>query len=402
MSRIELIGIDSPLLNDRQRQLLQTCSLIVVSRRHRPLVADMGIPLLDITPLDAMIASVTKQLAQGKVAILASGDPLFYGIGRKVLDHFGKNMVCIHPALSAVQLACARFAVAWDDIRIVSLHGRQGHEIAGRILGSPRTLLFTDHINSPDFVAKHLLMLLTHYQDRQRLAAIRIEVAENLGLADEKLTSGTLEEIAAQKFSPLNMMLVSQPEAVQHTSFGLTEPEIAHSRGLITKDEIRAVSLHKLSLPKRGVLWDIGGGSGSISLEAARINPELTVFTVEKKPEEQDNIRANIRHYGTYSVHLVCQEAPGALHDLPDPDRVFIGGSGSRLEEIITHVLPRLREGGRILINAVLDQTRTTAINCLERSGLHIQSSTLAVTRYTHPDRTPTVLNPITLILGKK
>ena len=402
MSRIELIGISGPALTSEQWPLLRRCAAVVVSRRYRPLAAELNCPLIDIAPLPAMLIQMEEALASGDVAVLASGDPLLYGIGRTLISRFGPERIRIHPALSAVQLACARFHVPWDDLVLLSLHGRNGDDIPGQVLRHQRAMLFTDGRNSPDRVAASLLAALEACEDHARIAALRIRVAENLALADERLTSGSLREIAAASFAPLNMALVEQPARPETIRFGLREDEIHHSRGLITKDEVRAATLHRLCLPATGVFWDIGGGSGSVSLEAARLCPNLSIHTIEKKPEEQANIRANIRRYGAYTIRLTGGEAPEALNALPPPDRIFIGGSGKRLEAIIETAVARLVEGGRIVVNAVLAQTETTALNCLQRLGLRVASSTLAVTRREYPDGEPHVFNPITLITGDK
>jgi precorrin-6Y C5,15-methyltransferase (decarboxylating) len=402
MSRIELIGISGPALTGEQGELLHRCPAIVTSRRHRPLVADLHRRMIDIAPVAAMLAQVEEALQTGDVAILASGDPLFYGIGRTLIERFGPEPVTVHPAVSAVQHACARFRIPWDDLAIVSLHGRVDHNIPGRVLRHARAMLFTDRDNSPDRVAAILLAALEACGDQPRLTSIRIRVAENLGLADERLTNGSLAEIAGQTFAPLNMMLVEQPPLPENIRFGLREQDIHHSRGLITKDEVRAATLHRLRLPASGVFWDIGGGSGSVSLEAARLNPDLLICTIEKKQEGQRNIQENIRRYGAYNIHLVSGEAPEAFAALPAPDRIFVGGSGSRLEAIIEAAVARLADGGRIVINAVLEQTETTALQCLQRLQLTVASSTLAVTRRDYPQGAARIFNPITLITGDK
>ncbi|MCL1979994.1 MAG: precorrin-6y C5,15-methyltransferase (decarboxylating) subunit CbiE, partial [Proteobacteria bacterium] len=374
---------------------------IVASRRHRLLVTNLPHKMIDITPIAAMLNQVEEALAAGDVAVLASGDPLFYGIGRSLLNRFGPERLTIRPALSALQLACARFRIPWDDLALLSCHGRETDNLPGRILRHQRSMLFTDSRNSPDQVAAELLARLSACGDTMRASAIRIRVAENLGLADERLTSGNLAEIAARSFGPLNMMLIEQAPQPNPPPFGLGEDEIVHSRGLITKDEVRAATLHRLRLPARGVLWDIGGGSGSISLEAARLCPDLTIRIIEKKKEEQANIRANIRRFGAYSIQLVCGEAPEVLSGLPAPDRVFIGGSGQQLEAVIEAAAARLNEGGRVVINAVLKQTETTALACLERLEMRVSASTLSVSRRL-PDGELRAFNPITLITGDK
>lgn len=402
MSQIELIGISDPVLTEVQQALLRPCATVVVSRRHRPLVAGLHCRLIDMSPMAAMLEQVDEALLTGHVAVLASGDPLFFGIGRTLIARFGADRLAVHPALSAVQLACARFRLPWDDLALQSLHGRPGHDIPGQVLRHAKVMLFTDQHNSPNRVAATLLAVLQECNDVDRIKTIRIRVAENLGLTDERLTSGSLAEIAAQTFAPLNLMLVEQPLLPETLRFGLREDEIHHSRGLITKDEVRAATLHRLRLPAFGVFWDIGGGSGSISLEAARLNPELSVQTVEKNPEALQNIRANIKQYSTYNIHLISGEAPEALVGLPAPNRIFIGGSGKRLEAIIEAAVDQLTEGGRIVINAVLASTETTAVQCLQRLQLKVASSTLAVTRREYPGGATRVFNPITLITGDK
>lgn len=402
MSRIELIGICGKGLNGEQWPLLRRCSAIVASRRHRPLVANLPAPIIEITPVAVMLDQVEAILATGDVAVLASGDPLFYGIGRTLIDRFGPERISIHPALSAVQLACARFRLPWDDLALISLHGRPADDLPGQVLRHRKALLFTDGRNTPNRVAASLMAALTDCADHERLAAVRIRVAENLGLVDEHLTSGTLADIAGRSFAPLNMVLIEQPVQPEAIRFGLGEDDIRHSRGLITKDEVRAATLHRLRLPDTGVFWDIGGGSGSVSLEAARLCPNLSIHTIEKKAEEQANIRANIRRYGAYQIHPVNGEAPEALAGLPAPDRIFVGGSGQRLEAILETAVAQLNTGGRLVVNAVLTQTATTTLTCLQRLGLQVASSTLAVTRQTYPDGEAKSFNPITLITGDK
>lgn len=400
MSHIELIGVSGPVLGDEQRRLVDGCVVVAVGRRYAPLVVGRPTRPIPITPLGALFAQLAAALEKGDVAVLASGDPLFFGIGRSLIDRFGAERVRVHPAMSSVQLACARFGQPWDNLRLVSVHGHPGDAVPGQVLPYPRVLLLTDHRNSPDRVAADLLAALRACDDRERMAAIRVRVAENLGLTDERLTSGSLAEIAEQRFGPLNLVLVEQPVRPCPCRFGLGEDEIRHSRGLITKDEVRAAVLHRLRLPENGVLWDVGGGSGSVSLEAARLCPELSVYTVERNPAEQANIRTNIRTYGAYTIHLVDDEAPAALAGLPDPDRVFVGGSGGQLEAILTTAAARLVPGGRIVVSAVLKQSETTARRVLQQLCRSVTIATLAVTRHDPhggPDR---VLNPITLITG--
>ena len=399
MFHIELIGVSGDSLSKEQRQLIDSCVLIAHSRRQEDMLAGLGLTKVPITPLNALYEALETGLKKGNVAVLASGDPLFFGIGKNLLAHFGPDCLQIYPALSAIQLACARFKTPWEDLSILSLHGRQPTNLAARILQHERVLCFTDALNSPNTIAQVLKDILTAYGDTERLQGVRLQVGENLGLSSEKLSVGSPDEIAGKTFSPLNMVLVEQPTLPRANLpvFGLSEQEIAHSRGLITKDEIRAATLHHLRLPSEGVFWDIGGGSGSVSLEAARLAPKLDIYTIEKKTEEQENIRHNVRTFAAYSINLISGEAPEALVALPAPDRIFIGGSGKRLVEILHIAANRLRPDGLIVVNAVLESTRDTALTTLKKLGLQVHLTTLALTREV-PDQAPQHYNLITIL----
>ena len=162
--------------------------------------------------------------------------------------------------------------------------------------------------------------------------------------------------------------------------FGLSETEIIHSRGLITKNEVRAVTIHKLSLPQRGVLWDIGAGSGSVSIEAARLYPELKVFAVEKDEEQIRNIKENRTKFDATNIEIIKGQAPDVLINLPVPDRVFIGGSGGAIKEIIEFVSSKI-SSGIVVINAITIETLNEAIKSLENKGFVVEVSEISVSR---------------------
>ena len=403
MSEIFVYGVTGETLPTGCLRQLTGCVAVVVSKRFAPLLPADSPRRIAIAPVDEMLSQVAESLKTGDVTVLASGDPLFFGIGRRFIGRFGAAMITFFPAVSALQLACTRFKLPWDDLSFLSLHGRSTEDITGRILAQNQVMLFTDHRNSPDRIAAALLQTLCSYGDEARVEEIRVRVAENLGTKEEKITAGSLTEIATGRFNPLNMMLVEQPDfGTDFPVFGLPEQEIAHSRGLITKDEVRAVVLHSLRLPRRGVFWDVGGGSGSIALEAAGMAPRLSIYTIEKKQEGQNNIRQNVARYNRYFIHLIAGEAPDALTDLPAPDRIFIGGSGGRAAEIINYCAARLRMGGIMVASAVLATTAEQAPLLMRENRLTVRCTTVQVGRREDCGGKIRQLNPITLIIGKK
>lgn len=464
---IIVIGVGDDGLSDRQRQALAGCRCLIAGERLRPLAAGLDIPVVPVTPLKRALAAIGEHLTQGDVGVLASGDPLFFGIGRTLLQNFAPEQLEFLPALSTVQQACARFRLPWDDARIISLHGRATGEAdrllsTGALLTAPKTIIFTDGHYSPDMIAHRLRDYLALVDADGLLAATRLLVAENLGGPEERLTAGSLDDIAGQRFAPLNIMILLRAEEsvnVQQltgpgdhrqestsgdgepaskvagklaaagprngpatatadlpAALGLGAEEIRHSRGLITKDEVRAVTLHKLRLPATGVFWDIGAGSGSVSLEASRLAPGLAVYAVERREEELANIKANIVNLAAFTIRPVAGEAPAALAALPDPDRIFIGGSGGRLAEILAAALPRLRPGGRVVINGVTAATKAQAPQLLHQHGCPVEVTEVSISRRWEADASPasaagtatagtgteTRLNPISIICGQK
>ena len=166
-----------------------------------------------------------------------------------------------------------------------------------------------------------------------------MHVCERLGFDDERITEGPPAALESLSFKEPLVVIVTRDEDAQteaRPAFGLREDEIAHPGGLITKSEVRAVALHALRLPGRGVMWDIGAGSGAVSIEAARLCPQLRIFAIEKDAGQIETIGANRASFRLPGIVTVEGEAPAALDSLPAPDRVFVGGSGGRLPEIIT------------------------------------------------------------------
>ncbi len=394
-----LIGIGPEGLTTKTSELLEHCPAVVASSRHRHLVP-AGHEIIAIAPVQQTLELVNDRLQAGNVAVLASGDPLFFGIGRTLLRTVGRDRLEIHPALSSVQLAFSRFKEPWDDAAFVSLHGREASHILPLLLPHDKVLVFTDGDNCPDALCRQLLTSFASVDDAETPDRYQVMVAENLGQEDERLTRGSLEEISRQQFSPLNVVIFKRQPRPRPFRLGLETGDIQHSRGLITKDEVRAVTLHKLQLPEQGVLWDIGAGSGSISVEAARLCPSLMIYAVERHPDEIANIKANIRKYQGHTIEIVEGMAPEALTGLPAPDRIFIGGSGGNLAAIISHGTERLKPGGILVANAVLSTTATTAPALMKEQGLQVDVSAIRVTRKI--DGKDEKLSPITIIRGRK
>lgn len=402
MYNIHVIGVSDPLLSRSTEALLSECNHIFATVRMHEMVAHCNATLHNISPLSEAIAAMGEQLKNAHVAVLASGDPLFYGIGKRLIKEFGHDKLRFHPALSSIQRASALFKTPWDDCNIISLHGRRCDHIPGLILQQEKSLLLTDSSNSPDMISNQLRSYLDLIDDGERAKSIRVHVAENIGLKEENVFTGTLEEACGHTFAPLNVVLITLEKPKQPaTRLGLREDEICHSRGLITKSEVRSATLHQLCLPVNGVFWDVGAGSGSVSIEAARMNPGLTIYAIEHKEEEIQNIKANIRKFACYNIIPVHGRAPASLHDLPTPDRIFVGGSSGTLPAIVKLAGETLAPDGTIVINGVIEKTIAAAPVLLKDNDFIVETTRVHVSRRDREGE-ETVFNPITITTGRR
>lgn len=401
---IQLIGVD--LLNSGAvpAEIISGCSAIVISARMQEQIAavlsDFSTKtIIAISPLADALEQVQAQLQHGDVAVIASGDPMFFGIGRRLIEDFGRERLVVHPALSSIQHAFAKFRVNWDDTAVLSLHGRSQSNFVGKLLANNKTVLLTDAAMRPEVIADRLIDFL-----EEDSHVFTVYVAENIGMDGERFVSGTLKEIAAEEFGSLCCMILIKnvPKLEELPPLGLTEEDVIHSRGLITKREVRAAVLHALGIPNNGILWDVGAGSGSIGLEAARLCPDILVYSVEKSEEQHQNIAANKRKYDILNLKLIKGAAPGKLYGLPRPDRVFIGGNGGNLEEIIHLCSEQLQRGGRLVATAVIDSTYKEAPEYMLKCGLEVEMSRIEVTRISYPEKSEKAFNPITIIVGHK
>ena len=321
-----------------------------------------GVELLVLSgPLPSFLDQLEARRRQGRrVCLLASGDPGFFGITHLAAARLGAASLRIHPAPSSVSVAFSRLSERWDDAVVVSAHGRPLELAVSDVAANPKVAVLTAPDQPPQALGRAL---------RERgVGPRRVVVASRLGEPDETVVHCDLDGLAEGSFDGLSVVLLLSPERDDHATAGLRwgreETAFAHRAGMVTKGEIRAVALGKLGLPPTGTLWDVGAGSGSVAVEAARLCPSLSVLAVERRPDDVARIRANAAGLG---VTVVEGEAPAALSDLPDPDRVFLGGGGL---SVLDAVLERLRPGGTVVATwASLERAAAAA----ERLGNVVQ-----------------------------
>jgi precorrin-6Y C5,15-methyltransferase (decarboxylating) len=362
---LNVVGLIGEAFGTPARDAIAGAAVLVGSRRQLALIPeDPAQERIELRgPLPELLDTIAVRADAGHaVCVLASGDPGFFGIVGTLSERFGGERLVVHPAPSSVSLAFALVGLPWDDAMVVSAHGRPLDAAVARSMG-PKTAVLTSPDSPPEALGRTLR--------QQGCGPRRVIVASNLGTPDAALFHTDLDGLATGTYDPMSVVLLLDETPEEHRaplSWGLPESHFEHRNGMITKAEIRAVALGKLALPPTGVLWDLGAGSGSIAIESARLRPRLHVIAVEQNPDDAARIGANAAAHGA-RVDVICGQAPTVLADLPDPDRVFVGGGGI---DVLDAALARLRPHGTVVASyAIMDR----AAQANQRLGNLVQIS---------------------------
>ncbi len=341
-------------------EAIATAHVVVGSRRHlEQVVLPAGATTVELAgPLDVVIDEIAEHItARRRVCVLASGDPGFFGIVRVLGERFGTEDISVHPAPSSVSLAFAAVGRSWDDAVVASAHGRPLGPAVQAVLTAPTAAVLTSPDHPPEAVGKALLAAGAPRRD--------VTVVTRIGEPGEAVTHTDLDDLAAGTFDPMSVVVLLTPEGADipppastpTLAWGRPETAFTHRDGMITKAEVRAVALSKLALPPTGVLWDVGAGSGSVAVECAHLASGLRVIAVERDADQVARVTQNAAAHGV-AVEVIHGAAPDALTDLPDPDRVFVGGGGL---DVLDAALDRLRPGGIVVATYALVDRATAA-----------------------------------------
>jgi len=323
---------------------------------------------------EAAFSQLEAARAAGQWAVvLASGDPLWFGIGRLLLQRFGPEALAFEPAPSSMQLAFARIGRPWQDASWISLHGRDSEALAAALQKRPAALAVLTDPHQGGAAAVRTLLKASGLE-----ASYAFWLCERLGHPAERVQRLAPQAPLPPDLDPLNLVLLlaEAPPAPAEPAglplFGLEDGlflQLPDRPGLMTKREVRIQVLADLELPATGVLWDLGAGVGSIGLEALRLRPGLELWALEQRGGSASLIRANAERLGVTPAGVVEGRAPEALAELPDPDRVVIGGGGSDRAAVLAAVIERLRPGGRVVIPLATIEALAELRPLLERAG---------------------------------
>jgi precorrin-6Y C5,15-methyltransferase (decarboxylating) len=376
MTGIAVLGIGRGGISVGAHTLLDHAELVVGGGRH---LLDFGVEAERALVLQGDLSEALDRIEKtdGSVAVIASGDPGFFGIVRVLAERFGPENLLVLPALSAVSEAFARVGIPWDDALVVSAHGRDPR----RAVNVCRTHSKVAVLTSPAFGPAELAGALEGL-DRSFV------VAERLGEPNERVYEGDAVQVARMRWEDPNTVVVyDAARAVgdkgwisgrngSRGRWALPEGEFEHRSGMITKPEVRALVLARLGPGPGDLVWDVGAGSGSVAVECARFG--AAAIAAERDAESCQRIRENAYRHDVY-VQVVQGEAPEALHDLPEPDAVFVGGTGESFEEILKVAAVRARR--YVVLTLITLERVVPAAEILKGCGLAVETTFLQVSR---------------------
>ena len=341
------------------------------------------------------VAELLQTSGAENAVLVYSGDTGFYSGASSMMEKLEALGVRarVLPGLSSIQLLAAALGRPWQGWNLVSAHGRTCDPVAECMQGRP-TFFLTGGSEDPATLCAQLAA--------EGFGDVQGVVGQCLGTPEEKLFRGSVKELAAGRFNSLSVLLVEAAEVLPRRAPGL--PDEAFERGDVpmTKQEVRAAVLAKLAVRPEDILWDVGAGTGSVSVELALAAPRGRVYAVECRPEGCALIKANREKFRTRNLVLVEGLAPAALSDLPAPDAVFIGGSKGSLAAIVDAALDK-NPDARICVSAIALETLSAAVTALTAKGRTVQVSQIAVSRVKAVGGLHLMMaqNPIYLITGE-
>ena len=336
------------------RGLIGGAEIVFGGRRHLALAAPLirGATRAWPSPFDGAADEVSRHRGR-QVCVLASGDPLYYGVGAVLARAIDPREMIVLPAPSAFSLAAARLGWSVPDTVLLSLHGRSLDLVRPHLQPGARILVLTSGGDGPAALSQLLA--------QSGFGQSRLTVLEALGGPRERLRSTVAAAFAFGGVDDLNTVAIevaAAPDArILPRTAGIPDELFEHD-GQISKREIRAVGLSSLA-PRRGeLLWDIGSGSGSIAIEWMLSDPTMRAIAIERRGDRAARITRNAAACGVPALRVTATAAPGALGGLPTPDAIFIGGGASE-SGVLDSAARALRPGGRLVVNAVTLETET-------------------------------------------
>lgn len=371
--QVTLIGLGGgtfDTLTQQAREALENAPLILGAKRLLE-----HLPKHDARKVSAVRSQEILDLLQAAqeetACVVFSGDTGFYSGAKGLLPLLEQAGIParVLPGLSSVQLFAARLGRPWQDWRLCSAHGVELDPVAEVLHGRP-VFFLTGGILTPQSICRRFVEV--------GLGDLPVTVGENLSYPEEKVCSGTAQTLAEETFAPLSVLLAEQAPTPKRRAPGIPDAEFLRDKVPMTKQEVRAAVLAKLAVGPEDLCWDVGAGTGSVSVELALHSQ--AVWAIEHKAEACELIRCNREKFCAWNLRVVEGHAPEALHELPAPDVVFLGGTDRKMPEIL-QVVRAKNPKARVCISAIALETLHQAVEELTALGHAPEITQIAVSR---------------------
>jgi precorrin-6Y C5,15-methyltransferase (decarboxylating) len=302
------------------------------------------------------------------ISVLLSGDPGFYSGAATLHRLLDQETVITLPGISSVNYFCAKLHTPWQDCHLVSAHGRECNP-AGEVQSFCKVFFLTGGATRVQDICRELESL--------GYGQLKASAGENLSYPEERVVSATVADLAKENFADLSVLLVENPTPIPQVSMSIGLPDEAFARGKVpmTKENVRTLAVAKLQFRENSTVWDVGAGTGSVSVACGLAARGGQIYAVERNPEGCALIQENARTFGTSNVHLVSGTAPEALASLPVPDRIFVGGSAGALRSILQCGLEQ-NPKVRIVVTAVSLETLTECLSVFRELEIGLEDVT--------------------------
>lgn len=343
-------------------QAVRSADLVIGARRMLDIPEAAGKRTLVEYSADKIFTYLAGHTNHASVAVLLSGDVGFHSGAKAIIENREAEQydVAVHCGISSVQYLCAKAGVPWQDVKLISAHGRVAN-IAGEVRRSPAVFVLLDGADGVTAMCSQLV--------DYGMGHAEVLVGCDLGYPEEKIVGGTPGEVATMGLGGLCAALVFNPSADASRPICILDSEFVRGDAPMSKSEVRALSVAKLGLSDDSVIYDIGAGTGSVSVEMARTAVHGVVYAIEKEGAAVELIDANRRKFSCPNIEIVKGSAPDALVGLPPPTHAFIGGSSGNLGEIVDAILAKSPKA-RIVVNSVTLETVSEVINLPRKHAL--------------------------------
>ena len=359
MLKVNIVGSgpgNPDLLTGAARKAIEKSNILIGDKRMLAAFATADKKVYD-TIKTAEIASIAAAAdpASDEVAVLVSGDVGFFSLAKTISGKLPDCECVRYAGISSLVYFASALNMSWDDAKIVSMHGRQQNLVAA-VAQNKKVFSLTGGDNSPQSLCAELC--------EHGLGQVQVYVGENLSYPEQKITSGTAEEICALEFPSLSVMMILNEAAhgFVPTVHGLADDLFLRSKVPMTKQEVRSVSMSKLAPKATDLIYDIGAGTGSCSIELALIAKQGRVWAFERNPVAVELLGKNKALFGVENLEIVAGEALENIQNMPAPDCVFVGGSGGDLCQMLDVIYAKNAKC-RIVINAITVETLAEVAN---------------------------------------